>query len=931
MRRFIFSFLATAIAVMAAAQNTLPNDTAVRTGRLDNGLTYYIRHNAQPAERAEFYLATNVGAFQETDEQDGLAHFLEHMCFNGTKNFPGKALLDYLQGIGAQFGRNINASTGLEQTTYMLNNIPVIRNGIVDSCLLIMHDYSHFVLCEQEEIDAERGVILEERRSRRTADWRMVEQTWPIYFAGTPYANCTLIGREEQLKTFKRESLVDFYTTWYQPDMQALIVVGDIDVDYVEAKIAEIFADIPAPATPTEKTNYPIPGNEEPVVGIITDPEASSSSIEVIWKSDAMPQELNSTDAGLFLRILKKCIGIVMNERLEEIKAQPDAPFVAANFALGDLCYSTSATMASAYFKDGEAVTALTALLTETERMRRHGFTAAEIERARTKIVSDLEKAAEAAPTRKNAELVRPLLNNFFDQVSYFDPATELMMTQAICSQLNPMVINMIAQKYITDENMIIIFNGPEREGLENPTEQELLDVITAVKDTEIDQIMEEGSDEPLLDPSKLEGCASGETEEGIYGSTTWTLDNGVEVVVLPTEYKNDEVLIYLIKQGGSSLIETQDLASFDGNLWTLFLRNKGVAGFTGTQLKKMLTGKNVRCNPVIDDTRHGIVATSTPKDLETAMQLVYLNFAEQRFSADEYQTGVSQLEALLPNVLKSPEFLIQKRYEETLYGNNPRQAVISEQTLIDANIATLERVYKNLFNGADEAVLYIVGNVTVEQVKPLIEKYIGSIERGTPTGYIDRHDGIVTGTVEVKEEFAMETPKSSVYQTYSMAMPCTPDAKVQLDIVAYVLRVIYVATIREAEGGTYSPSVRAEFDRVPTGQVRLTVSFPTNAESSARLAQMAKDEMSKLATEGISDDQFAQAIENLKKNIPERRITNSYWRTALREWKEDGVDYDTEYEEAVNGANKETATAFLRALLASGNFVEFIANPATE
>ena len=320
------------IAALAAGQELpqLPNDPAVRTGKLDNGLTYYIRHNANPENRAEFYLATNVGALQEEPDQDGLAHFLEHMCFNGTKNFPGKSILNWLESIGASFGGNVNASTGVEQTIYLLNNIPLVRPTVVDTCLLIMHDYSHFVTCDPEEIDKERGVILEEKRSRNDASWRINEKQKPYIFGDTKYATTTIIGSEENLKNFKPESLVNFYHTWYRPDLQALIVVGDVDVDEVEAKIKTIFADIPAQENPKPKAVIPIPDNEEPIIGIVTDPETSSIAYTAFWKSEATPEELNSTSVGYLTQVIKSIISRVMNERFTDLGAAPDADFISA-------------------------------------------------------------------------------------------------------------------------------------------------------------------------------------------------------------------------------------------------------------------------------------------------------------------------------------------------------------------------------------------------------------------------------------------------------------------------------------------------------------------------------------------------------------------------------------------------------------------------
>ena len=334
----------------------LPNDPATRVGKLDNGLTYYIRHNDKPAQRAEFYLATNVGAIQETPDQDGLAPFLEHMCFNGTKNFPGKSILNWLESIGASFGGNVNASTGVEQTIYLLNNIPLVRPTVVDTCLLIMHDYSHFVTCDPEEIDKERGVILEEKRSRNTASWRLHEKTLPYLYGDTKYAGCTIIGSEENLKTFKPESLTNFYHTWYRPDMQSLIVVGDINVDEVEAKIKTTFADIPAAENPKAKDIITIPDNDKPVIGILTDPETASTSFEVYWKSAAQPEELNSTAIGLMTEVAKSLIGNIMAERFSDISAKPDAPFLSAGFGITNVCETMDVAYGEVTCKEGAAL-----------------------------------------------------------------------------------------------------------------------------------------------------------------------------------------------------------------------------------------------------------------------------------------------------------------------------------------------------------------------------------------------------------------------------------------------------------------------------------------------------------------------------------------------------------------------------------------------
>ena len=755
MKRILIVFAALFAAIAVNGQDLsqlpqLPNDPAVRKGTLENGLTYYIRHNDKPADRAEFYLATNVGAIQETPDQDGLAHFLEHMCFNGTKNFPDKALLEYLQGIGAEFGRNINASTGVEQTVYMLNNIPLVREGVVDTCLLILHDYSHFVTCDPAEIDKERGVILEERRTRRNAQWRMYEQAKQAYYKGSKYADCSLIGSEENLKTFKPESLTNFYHTWYRPDLQAVIVVGDVDVDKVEAKIKETFADIPAAENPKAKEMHVIPDNEEPIVAIITDPEATSTSVEVLWKTQPAPEALNSTQVGMMTDLIKAYVSLIMAERFNDITSSPDAPFTAANLGIGKLCETCEVTMGTARCKNNEAVPAFRAFMTEIEKMKRFGFTDDEVSRAKDNILSTYEKRAQGADTRENAEFIQEYINNFFDSYAYMEPAVEFEMAKAICGQLNAAILNQIASSIITDNNMVVVYYGPEKEGVSHPTAEDLLDVIAEVKDSDIKPNEAQDFNKPLLDAAALKGAPVKKTEEGIYGSTVWTLKNGLKVIVLPTEYKKDQIIFSLQKDGGLSLISDEDLPSFEDNVWTLFTMNSGVSGFAGTDLSKMLAGKHVNVSPYIGSLRHGINGSAAPKDLETAFQLMYLYFTDPRFDEDEFQTGIQQLKAVLPNIVNQPDFKFQTEFTKTVFGNSPRKPVISEELIEKADLATIERVYRSLFNNIAGATLYIVGNVDMETLKPMVEKYAGSLAKGKKaTEWADTGAKVVKGDVE--------------------------------------------------------------------------------------------------------------------------------------------------------------------------------------
>lgn len=931
MKKVLIFTAALFIAAIGSAQTPLPNDPEVKTGKLDNGMTYYIRHNDKPAQRAEFYLATHVGAIQETPDQDGLAHFLEHMCFNGLKNLPGKQMLEYLQSIGAEFGRNINASTGVEATQYMLNNIPVTREGIIDTCLLVMHDYSHFVLNEQEEIDSERGVIIEERRTRRNASWRMYEQDKLYMYKDSKYATCSLIGSQENLETFKRESLVNFYETWYRPDNQALIVVGDIDPDQILAKIQKLFADIPAPVNPKAKDVIKVPGNVEPIVGVVTDPETPNSSVMVLWKSDPIPRELANTDIAFMTDLIKDIVAEVMAERFQEITSKPNAPFLGADLVCSQICETCDVVMGDVAFKEGDVDKAFTAFFTEVEKMKRFGFTDSEVQRAKDEILSRYEKRAQGADSRKNSEFVYPIINNFFHNTPYMVPSVESQLAKNILQMLPAGAINQIVAQLITDENMVILYNGPEKEGVANPTEAQLLGIVSAVKSSEIAANAEEKIDSQFVDPATLKGAKVKKTRSLAKGITEWTLANGVTVAFLPTEFKKDQVLIRLSMEGGRSLIATEDLPSFEDNIWSLFLSNSGISKFNSATTKKMLSGKQVGMGPYIGTVRHGISGNCQPKDLETAFQLLYLNFVDPRFDADEYNVGKQQIEAVLPNLMNTPNFKFQQEMSKAVYGGNPRNIFIDNDVLAKADISVVERNYRKLFASAKGAKVYVVGNVDPETLKPLVEKYVGSLpKKGKALKWIDTGERMVQGQIEDAFKVDMQTPKTTVMQVYNnYNTKYSVTEEVNLDAVQYILDMIYTDTLRESEGGTYGASTGVQIDKFPVDRSMIQVYFDTNPSSSDKLREIAKTELRKFAENGPTEEQMTRVRENFKKNVPEKRIQNNYWMTVINCIYTYGIaDYDAEYEAAVNALTPESIRAAAASVLSSGNLLEVVMSP---
>ncbi len=934
MKRFLIGIALLFAATAAFGQDfqQLPNDPEVRVGKLDNGLTYYIRHNDKPAQRAEFYLATNVGAIQETPDQDGLAHFLEHMCFNGTKNFPGKALLEYLQRIGAQFGGNINAATGVEETTYMLNNIPVTREGIIDTCLLVMHDYSHFVTCDPVEIDKERGVIIEERRARRNAGWRLHEQSLPYYYGDSKYASCTLIGSQENLETFKPESLTNFYHTWYRPDLQAIIVVGDIDVDSIEQKIKTTFADIPAAENPKPKDVIKIPQNEKPLIGVLTDPECSGSSIEILWRGDADDEAYNSTDVGFLTETTKTLISLIMAERFDAITSKPGAPFLGADFGAGKLCETCQAAFGDVSFKDGEWETAFRAFLTEIERMRRYGFSAPELQRGKDNILSSFEKAVEAADTRKNADFVRPLINHFFDNEAYMTPEVRYETAKQLLGQVPDFIFGLAANALVDGKSVSIVYKAPAKEGLVQPTPEQLQAIYDEVAASEIEAPVEEEIASEFIDPAKLKGSKVKKTSTGIYGSTVWTLKNGVKVVVLPTEYKKDQILFTWFKDGGETLIDDADLPSFEDNIFALFQRNSGISKFSSNETSKMLAGKNISVSPYISGIRHGISGSTTPKDLETALQIAYLTYCDPRFDEQEYEVGIEQIRAVLPNIVNQPNFKLQTEIGKAVYGPDcTRRVDLSEETLEKANLATIERVYRNLFKDAAGLTAVFVGNIDLETFKPLCEKYLGSIPKGKKaTTWKDNSPKVVKGEVVDRFSTAMETPKNTVILYYTASIPYSVKTSTMLKAASYILDMIYIDTLREEEGGTYGAQTSMSLAAQPEAQARIQVVFETNPEQCEKLIGLAKEGLDKLAYEGPTEEQMTRTLENFRKGIPEKRLNNSYWLGNILSYEYRGTDYDKEYEEAVGEISAENIKAVLQSVLEQGNCIEIVMSPET-
>ena len=548
--------------------------------------------------------------------------------------------------------------------------------------------------------------------------------------------------------------------------------------------------------------------------------------------------------------------------------------------------------------------------------------------RAKTNILNICENAVKKAPTRKNPEFVRPILSHFFDNEPFMEPETELQIVQQLLANINAQVLSMLTPQLMA-ENLVIIYSGPEKAGIATPTEKQILDAIAEVKASEIKPMEGEEIASEFLNPALLKGAAVKKTGKTIYDATEWTLKNGVKVIVLPTEYTKDQILFNISKEGGASLISDADIASFDDNIWGLWMNNAGISGFSGTQVSKMLTGKTLSVTPYIDRLEHGVGGSSSVKDLETALQVVYLYFTDPRFDQDEYDNGINQITAVLPNLENQPNYKLQKEVYKTLY-NTPRREMISAEKLGKASLATIEKNYRRLFADAAGATMVIVGDVDLDTLKPLVEKYIGSLPKGKKaTKWVDTHEDVVPGRIENVFAVDMQTPMSTVAQVWSAPLAYTAERQAALDAISYILDIRYTNSLREDEGGTYGASSQGMIQRRPTEQVIIQVVFACRPSLCDKLRSLAIEGIRDLAANGPTDDEVNSAVLNLKKNLPESRVSNSYWRSRIKDYLDYGKDGDAAREAALNSLTKESIQKFLQEILAADNLAEIVMKPA--
>lgn len=920
---------------LASAQMQMPPipvDKDVRIGHLDNGLTYYIRHNALPEHRVEFHIAQKVGSILEEPQQRGLAHFLEHMAFNGTKNFPGDekglGIVQWCETKGIKFGVNLNAYTSVDQTVYRISNVPTDDQSVVDSCLLILHDWSNAVLLSDKEIDKERGVIHEEWRSRNSGIMRLYTEAQAVMYPGDKYADCMPIGSIDVIDNFPYQAIRDYYAKWYRPDLQGIIIVGDIDVDQMEAKIKSVFADVKKPVNPAERVYYPVADNQEPLVYIGKDKEIDDPTIEIYFKQDPTPDSIKGNMAYLLQQYMLSMTTSMLNSRLNELRQSANPPFIYAGCYYGNyfLAQTKDAFTLSISSKAEGINEALKAGLTELERVRRYGFTESEYERARANYLQRLESAYNEREKTKNDSYVNEYINHFLMAEPIPGIEFEYTTMNQIAPNIPVMAINQAIQQggLLPDNNQVVFIAAPEKEGVVCPTKEEVIAQLKGMKDLKVEAYVDKVSNEPLMKEAPKGGKIVSENTNAIYGTTELTLSNGVKVYIKKTDFKADEIQMKGVSLGGTSLFPDND--KLEMSYLNSVIQAGGLGNFSKVDLTKMLAGKKVSVNAAVGANTEGITGSCSPKDFETMMQLTYLSFTAPRKDMDAFASLKSRIKAQLESAESNPLSSINDTIQKMMYGYHPRYFSMKPEMVDQINYDRIIEMYKDRFADASDFRFFLVGNVDIEKVKPLIEQYLGALpSTGRKETFRDNHMDIAKGMLENTYAKEQQTPMATVFMLYSGK--CKYDLKDNLlmSFLTQALDMVYTEEVREKEGGTYGVSSYGQLSKHPNEKFMLQIVYQTDPAKKDHLNGIIDAQMKKMASEGPTEEHLQKIKEYMLKKYKDNQKENGYWLNNLDEYFYTGVDYTQGYEEAVNSITVKDVQKFAADLVNQGNKITVV------
>lgn len=859
----------------------LPFDATIRTGVLDNGMRYYIKQNPKPEQRVELRLAINAGSMQEEDSQQGLAHFVEHMCFNGTKNFEKNALVNFLELTGVRFGADLNAYTSFDETVYMLQ-LPTDKEGLVDKGLLVMHDWAGAVTFANEEIDKERGVILSEWRTRLGADERMRQSYWPKIFYNSRYANRLPIGTTEVITKAPYERLTTFYKDWYRPNLMALIVVGDINVDEIEKKVKEQFSKLKNPENPKEKIIYDVPGHKETFVGVATDPEATRVFLQVIHKHD--PVIIKTLD-DYRSSLMNSLYDLMMSDRYDELGQKPDAPFSFAGSGYGNYVRNKDAYFIQAAAKENSIEACIRSVMTEQIRLQKHGFTDTELERAKISLLRSYEQAFKEKDKTTSGSLSMECVSHFLQQQPLFGIEKELQLVKELVPTIKLAEVNQLANKWITKENRAVVLTAPAKEGLKIPTEEYIKQILAELENVQVEPYKDKFLDMPLMAQEPKAGSVTATktiTDNGL-NVTEYTLSNGVKVILKPTDFQNDQILLSAFSPGGHSIYDDKDFltaANADA-----IVSGGGVGDFDRLALDKKLNGKTVRMSPYINELYEGFEGSSSKEDFETMLQLVHLYATKPRKDKEAFETFMNDMKEEMRNALSSPQAYFSNEFQKVLSNNHlRRKGLLTEDEMKTINFERAFEIYNDRFSDCSDFTFVMVGNVDPEKAKPLIEKYLGSLpnknrkENWKDVGVTIPKEG---KTLPLVKGLA---PQSNVIIAFPKEEQWSREKAFHVESMVAVLNIMVRENLREDKGGVYSPFVGGGFSRDPKGSSQVIVFFQCAPEDVEKLVAAVKEEVKSLQTKGPSEDNMAKVKETRRRGYETNSKRNNFWVSILND-----------------------------------------------
>lgn len=879
----IAGFACMPVAVRAQQMPPVPVDKEVRIGKLDNGLTYYIRHNEYPKNQVDFYIAQKVGSILEEDNQRGLAHFLEHMCFNGTKNFPGNSMVKWLESVGVKFGYNLNAYTSIDETVYRISSVPTERIGVQDSCLMILSDWADGLLLEGKEIDEERSVIHEEWRSQLPPNMRIMEKLLPELYPDSRYGHRLPIGTMEVVDHFPHQALRDYYEKWYRPDLQGIVVVGDIDMDRIEGKIKEMFSKIEKPVNPAERVYFPVADNEKPIVAFGSDKEQDKYVAQIMFKYDALPDSLKGTMADVTTAYLLDMAQMMLQVRLNEQGQKADAPFAAASAFYGEFIMAkTKQAFQFAMLPKGNSFDeGLKAVYREALRAKRGGFTTTEYARCRTEYLSQLEKAYNNRNQQENKTLAESYVRNFIDKKPIPGIETEYQMMSMIVNQIPVEAVNQVFSQIVSDKNLVVLGMMPAREGESCPKDEDILALLSQVEAENIAPYVDNVKDEPLVSELPAAGKVVKENVLSDFGAKEWILSNGAKVILKKTDFKADEINMMAVAKGGTSVYGNDKAA--DLMFMPAVLEQHGLGSFTNSELTKLMAGKQVSLKVSLDDYVRRLSGNTTPKDLKTYMEMIYMTFTGLTVTPDEFTAMQNLYKGLIQNQAQNPNFVFQKKVQEYLYSS-PNKQVFGVSDIEKANREDILSIIREQLANAAEFTFVFSGNFDEAELKALVEQYIATLPSVKGKKQELKHSPAVeikSGNEEKEFSLKMEVPQGSAAVIISGKMPYSFKNRLMASMSAQIISARLLSEVREKEGAVYSIYTQGSQDRLSEVSVVYQTIFQVKPEKKDRALEIIRSEFENLAKE-TPVEELDKVKEFMVKQITGDEQTNSYWCSMM-------------------------------------------------